>query len=548
MIRVQPETPPSSSGRIELAAARNEYEPFQVIITAGSRKLSGVTASVSDLEDGRGNKIEETLITLYRQEYVYIRNPSPYSGEPPGWWPDALVPFISPVDGKPVPAMQFVRDEAAGRALPKLVGARFTGSPFDVWPGKNQPLWIELFIPKTAVAGVYTGRVTVAIPGEDELHLPVKLSVWNFTLPDGAPMATHFGGLEGIAGKHEVVSGSPEFITVYQRYANALAEHRIDPPIPDFLKPPLKSDGTIEWKKIHEALKRYLTTYHIRSFQIPTYPFVDPLKGNRKYTIRYLQSYYDYLKSQGWEKGAYYYPLGEPNSKEAYEQVRAYARLVHEANPRIRLLCTEQPYPQDITWGDLRGVDIWCPLFSFFHEESARSVQERGNEIWVYSALCQKSPPYHPQFSRVSALPTLFWQIDFPLMNYRLPLWLNWRYGAKGLLYWSTVHWSNPDRDVWTDPAFRNRYNGEGFLFYPGTDAGIQGPVPSLRLKALREGMEDYAYLALLAELGENAFLAQQVPKIGTSWWKWDDNPEHLYHTRSAIAKKIVEKQGAISH
>jgi hypothetical protein len=549
MIRVQPETQPNQKDTIEIAAARNEVEPFQVIVSALSRKLEGVTASISNLEDGKGNKIDHSQITLYREQYVYVRNPSPYSTEPPGWWPDALVPFANPIDGRPVPPMQFTREEVGGKVVHQLTGARFIGSPFDVWPGKNQPLWIDVSIPREAAPGSYTGQLTVTIPALGETHLPVNLTIWNFTLPDGSPVATHFGSLDGIAERHGVNRASNEFTDLQDRYAKAMAEHRIEPPIPESLRPPLKSDGSVDWKKTHEALKRYITSYNIRSIQIPTLRFPDPTRSNRRYVIRYLQSYYDYLRSQGWDKGAYYYPLDEPNSKEAYDQLRGYAQLVHEASPKIRLLCTEQPYPQDPAWGDLRdAVDIWCPLFAFFDEESAKAVRERGSDIWTYTALCQKAPPYHPQFAQVSGQPTLFWQIDFPALNYRIPLWIMWRYGIKGLLYWSTVYWGSPERDVWTDPGFRNRYNGDGFFFYPGTEAGIQGPVTSIRLKVLREGLEDYAYFTLLEKLGDQTFLSQEVPKIGSSWWKWDDNPEHVYEARAVLANRIMEKQGSRSH
>lgn len=549
MIRVQPDTQPNQKNVIEIAAARNEVEPFQVIVTALNHKLERVTASISNLEDGQGNKLDRSQITLYRQHYVYIRNPSPYSTEPPGWWPDALIPFVHPIDGKPISPMQFTREEVGGKVVRQLTGARFTGSPFDVWPGKNQPLWIDVSIPKEAVPGNYKGQFTVTIPALGETHLPVNLTVWNFTLPEGSPVATHFGSLDGIAEKHGVARASNEFTDLQNRYAKAMAEHRLEPPIPESLRPPLKSDGSVDWRKIHEAFNRYITSYNIKSIQIPNYRSADPTRSNRRYVIRYLQSYYDYLKAQGWEKGAYYYPLDEPNSKEAYDQVRFYAQLVHEANPTIRLLCTEQPYPQDPAWGDLRdSVDIWCPLFAFFEEESAKAARERGSEIWTYTALCQKAPPYHPQFAAVSGQPTLFWQIDFPVLNYRLPLWTMWRYGIKGLLYWSTVYWGSPERDVWTDPGFRNRYNGDGFFFYPGTEAGIQGPVTSIRLKVLREGLEDYAYFALLEKLGDKTFLSEEVSRIGSSWWKWDDNPEHLYEIRAAVAKRITERQGSQSH
>lgn len=543
MIRIQPETPPGLNKSIEIAAARNEVESFQVLIFS-PRKLEGVSASVSDLEDGHGNHIGKSRMKLFRQEYVYVRNPSPSSTEPPGWWPDALVPFVDPYDGKPVTAMRFSREEEAGRVTYQLSGARFPGNLFTVWPGRNQGLWVDVAIPADAVAGDYSGKFTVTLPESGAISLPMKLTVWNFTLPEGPPIATHFGALEAVTAKHALTAGSPQAIKIQERYAAALEEHRIAAPVPSVLQPPIKSDGSIDWKKTHEGLKRFMSAHRTGPYQIPSYPHPRFQGSQKKKLIRYLQSFYEYLKSQHWEEGVYYYPLDEPNSKEAYDRVKAYARLVHEAEPRIRFLCTEQPYPQDSSWGTLQGsVDIWCPLFSFFDETSASHAIQNGNDIWAYTALCQKSPPYHPQFAKVSGQPTLFWQIDFPLLNYRLPLWMNWHYHIRGLLYWSAVHWGNPERDVWTDPAFRNRYNGEGYLFYPGTDVGIQGPVTSVRLKALREGLEDYAYFALLGRLGENNEADREVSRIVTSWWKWDENPLHLYQARAAIAKRILEKQ-----
>jgi hypothetical protein len=542
MVRVRPVSPPKSSQLVEIAAARNEVEPFQVVVTAMTQKLEEVTASVSDLTDGRGHRIPRTAIALFREQYVYVRNPSPNSPEPPGWWPDPLVPFLNPVDGKPLLPMQLDVDENEGNIRRNLKGARFPGAPFDVWPGQNQPIWGEVSVPRDAYPGTYRGLFTVSVPKFGEARVEITLVVWDFVLPDGAPLATHFGGLNSIAVKLHAPPGSASFQRLFDRYATAMGDHRIDPPIPDSLRPPLKPDGSIDWKKTHDELKRYIETHHLYSIQIPQYPYADPLKSNRRFALRYLQSYYDYLKANGWERGAYYFPVDEPNTKEAYQRVRAYAQLAHEANPIIRVLCTEQTYPQDKSWGDLRGfVNIWCPLFGYYDEESANLLSRAGDEVWTYTALCQKAPSFHPDFPRVGGLPTLFWQIDFPTLNYRLPLWIIWHYRIKGLLYWSTVEWGNPERDVWTDPAFRNRYNGEGYLFYPGNEAGISGPVPSLRLKVLREGMEDYAYFTLLAKLGGQSYLDQVILKICSSWWKWDPEADHLYQVRAEIANQILE-------
>jgi hypothetical protein len=333
-----------------------------------------------------------------------------------------------------------------------------------------------------------------------------------------------------------------EFRTLYLRYAGELFSHRISPPIPAYLYPPVKADGALDWTKGIVELQEYLSRFQIRRFPVPSFPLPDPLTENRRAFARYLKSYQEFLQLQGWEKGAYYFPLEEPNSKRDYEAIRQFGQLVHENAPSIRLLVTEQPYPQDTSWGPLEGaVDIWCPLFAFFEEKSAKRAQDRGQEIWSYTSLCQTAPPYHPNLAKVVGQPTLWWQIDFDALNFRLPLWLNWKYGITGLLYWSSVYWEGPPRDVWTDPAFRNRYNGDGFLLYPGTEAGIQGPIPSMRLKILREGMEDYCYFVLLAQQGQKDFVEREISQVVSSWWDWEQNPDRLFEVREKLGARLDE-------
>jgi hypothetical protein len=545
LVKIQPDTPVNSKHSIAISAARNETEPFQMIISSLTHKLEDVTISVSDLEDGRGNKITSSKITLYREEYVYVRNPSPYSPFPPGWWPDALIPFVNPYDGKAIPAMQLVRDGNGQPTKYRLSGARFPGSPFTVWPLRNQPVWGEILVPKDAVAGSYTGKLTVKCWACSPQTLPLKLTVWDFELPAGPSLSTDFGSLEGISTACHYPQGSQEAMILQDRYATAMEEHRLAAPIPKAYLPPVRSDGSIAWKQTHSNLKRFMDTHDTGPFRIPNFPGPASHPKFKKRFSRYLQTYYEYLNTQGWSKGAFYYPVDEPNTREAYEQVRSYAQLIHDSEPRIRLLCTEQTYPQDNSWGELQGsVDIWCPLFAFFDKSSAEKALKRGNQLWTYTALCQKAPTYHPEFQKVGGVSTFFWQIDFPSLNFRLPFWVIWKDQIQGLLYWSMVHWSDPVRDVWTDPAFRNRYNGEGYFFYPGTEAGIRGPVTSLRLKVLREGIEDLAYLKLLDQLGEHEFVSAQVSNIASSWWKWNSDPQQLYQTRAALAQKIMEKQG----
>ncbi len=112
-------------------------------------------------------------------------------------------------------------------------------------------------------------------------------------------------------------------------------------------------------------------------------------------------------------------------------------------------------------------------------------------------------------------------------------------------MYWgSLTHWSEV-ADPWTEPGtFHPRglvYNGEGSLVYPARDVGYDGIAPSLRLKALRDSIQDYEYLAILDRLGRAAEAEKIVVPLADSWFHWDPDPEHYDAARAELARLIVE-------
>jgi hypothetical protein len=136
------------------------------------------------------------------------------------------------------------------------------------------------------------------------------------------------------------------------------------------------------------------------------------------------------------------------------------------------------------------------------------------------------------------------WLLDYDLINYRIPTWLNYRYGQTGLLYWTTAYWQVGD--PWTNASTVYHYNnGEGVLFYPGDKVGApNAAIPSLRLKALRDGVEDYDYLALLAQLGDPDFAAQLSASLASTWNNWSHDPSVLITAREQAAARILELGG----
>jgi hypothetical protein len=152
-----------------IAAARGEYESFQIVVTGVGQAVSGVDISFSDLTGPGGAQIASTNISPFREKYTYVNESSPDwggSNRPlgAGWYADALIPWFDPATGK------------------RLSGAQVTAAPFSVAVNQNQPTWVDVFVPRNAVAGQYTGTYSV-VSAQGSVTGSIQLTVWNFTLP-----------------------------------------------------------------------------------------------------------------------------------------------------------------------------------------------------------------------------------------------------------------------------------------------------------------------------------------------------------------------------
>lgn len=144
---------------------------------------------------------------------------------------------------------------------------------------------------------------------------------------------------------------------------------------------------------------------------------------------------------------------------------------------------------------------VFCTLEPDFATKSAQNEYkeiaefwfgEKG-KVWTYTAINPRDPEpsYH---------------INGALMTARMYRWMMYDYNLGGDLYWDIMLDRNYQagvqiQDYYTNPV---RYggaggsNGEGYLLYPGKPYDIRDkdgnrePVPSMRLKAIRDGNEDY--------------------------------------------------------
>jgi len=149
--------------------------------------------------------------------------------------------------------------------------------------------------------------------------------------------------------------------------------------------------------------EQFIDELHVTDFEIPRAPFARLPHSTQR------PDYKDIAPDQRDKAQRYY--------RQYYEQVLVLGQLVHEAAPQLRLLVVEQAYPQDPSWPDMDpAVDIWCPLWSFIDRDTIGRKLAQGDEVWSYTALVQRSPPYHPQYAQVKDKAPPYWHIDRPLL------------------------------------------------------------------------------------------------------------------------------------
>jgi len=489
MERIHPTSVPGASTDIAMAAARGEYEPFQIGVRAEGAPLTNVDVAVSDLVGPGGAVILAANLTLYREHFIEVGHHSPYWGGPVEplkgrWFPDALTPFVDPATGLP----------PSGGAIP--------AAPFDVEADHDQPVWVDVLVPRDAIAGGYVGTYTVT-SDQGSASGRVDLTVWDFTLPVGPSEDSSF--------LLQRIENSKQAEELLLRYGI----------MPDPVTPENQA-GFVDAYGLRSADLGFWSGAYYGNCSMDRPPSVG--------TIR---------RFVGWQDPRlrlYNYTADEVSGcPSLYGELRAWARNLHEAG--VDQLVTMVPVPELFHDGSGTGrtaVDIWVMLPEQLDRVGRASpsllvrARGKGNDIWSYVALVQGG--FQPS-----------WELDYPPADYRiLPGFLNQAENVTGVLYWAVDYWS---ADPWTGNEYRSgrwHYPGEGVLVYPGEPVGVQGVVPSMRLAWIREGIEDYEYVQILRDRGLGAEALSVIEPAAATWRQWTQDSAVIQAVRADLAAAIV--------
>jgi Glycoside hydrolase 123 N-terminal domain/Glycoside hydrolase 123, catalytic domain len=475
---------PGDNKDVKLFAARGEYESFQIVASGASSGLNGVNVTISDLQGPGGAVIPQSSFTLYREKYVHVDKSSPNwhgSNQPlgPGWYADALIPFTDPSTGKP------------------LSGAELTAVPFDLKANNNQPIWVDLLVPRTAKAGAYSGTYTVTSK-QGTATGPISLTVWNFALPESPALKSSF-----------------LFFQSGTRAAQAeLLRNKISP----------ASTNPAD----QAALKEYGLSV------ANTGPFSGADVGRCNMSPAPSVSRFKALAA-AQHPGLYLYDYSADeigHCTNLYPTIKQWAANMHQAG--IKNLISMSPTPalySDGTGSGRSAVDIWVVLPVMYNNNKAGidHVLQKGDEVWSYNTLVQDA--YSPK-----------WLIDFDPVNFRIqPGFLNQSLKLTGLLYWRVDRFqSDPWNNVNNTGTFSSgNYPGDGMLVYPGKQVGVNGVVASMRLKWLRDGVEDYDYVQILKDLGREDVAMKISRSVAPDWTNWTRDHAAVESARQQLGEAI---------
>jgi hypothetical protein len=219
--------------------------------------------------------------------------------------------------------------------------------------------------------------------------------------------------------------------------------------------------------------------------------------------------------------------------------ITAVAANVHAANRGVKTIMTaDEPHRDLRDEGHGRSaIDHWVLLDSM--EKWPTLPFTSGGDLWSYTS-CNEGHGNAPE-----------WMVDYPPINERIQAgFLNWTEGATGILYYRADGWTAGNAiGSWNNVNTTACGGGLGrpgdgiFLYPPGPIASSES-APGIRLKAIRDGIQDYEYAQMLKNLGQAPFVNSILLPIATSWSDWSHDPEALEGVRQQLGLQLNQLAG----
>lgn len=368
--------------------------------------------------------------------------------------------------------------------------------PVDISGRFNTGFWISFQAPLDAEAGEYAGAVRLRTL-QGDVEIPLSVNVRSFALPSPSALKTWAGAIGFDIGRQMKALGSEDYApaAIWDAFRRRCLDYGFSP-----------GHGMTVDKKQMVALKNYN-----RGFSV-----LPNIAEREAKTWATAES----LRQEGWEDKAYVYAPFDEHGDDAVAKVAEWCRDWREKNPHVKIL--------DVYYGPntkpLHGlVNVWCRQLQ--RNEWTRERMAAGDEFWLVNAR-------------------LLWGVEVDLFPGRQEYWKVWDHGYVGQLLWSVVSWGADPPDYRLIGANAIALN----LFpIPG------GLTTTIRWEVMRDGLEDYDYLALLKARAQSAEGSAEATLLKRARKIYEDEALHekamdwqtLEKLREEIAGLIEALSGA---
>lgn len=356
--------------------------------------------------------------------------------------------------------------------------------------GNWQSWWLDVNVPENQLPGVYSGEVTLSGDGIAPVKMPFRVKVRNFTLPPELPP---YPMMFGVSQESPLSFFTPmQWEQFRLKIYDELRKNRIQ--------------GDIIYSRADRIVPiediQYRVKHGAAFFNVINYGF---FPENR---LQYLDRWMPEYRKLGIADKAVMYGLDERFESEMDKMVNTLSKLKAKY-PEIPLLTTAYTYVSAETNPMNQYIDAWMPTTEKFEEylPLVRRLQKSGKKVWWYIAFA----PFQPYANFL---------IETPAPAHRMLMGLQfWKFQSDGFLYYAAVGWRHRDLKTGKTTS-ETRYlsgapivnykgakyytgvvNGDGALIYPAES----GMVSSIRVKAIRDGLDDYLYLKLLSQALDNS-------------------------------------------
>ena len=496
-LKVRPADNPTTAPSAKIKAAKNELEAFQIVLRATGSDVANVSAKLaSSLTGPKGAKIPDANVTLYAERYYNVGTASNDEGAP-GLWPDPLVPDVD-----------------------TYVGEKRNAFPLTVPANETRVIWVEVLVPIDQAPGDYSGAIEIDAGGAKQ-SVPVSLHVGSFALPSTASLASAYG-MGWSAAPQTHCGGSFPFCATLDEanairalYIRSALEHRFTISDTDF-QPPFGGDQAPYEKYVLPLINGTGPT-RLPGAKLTTVV----LDGGGSELAQWIA----YAKSKGFFDRLFYYPVDEPNQNASqWTTFKNDADALHAVDPMAQICLTTSMQNAQM-FSAASKIDIFVPVLDemFGRPGSGYDGDQRSkydawlaanpnHKLWMYQSCdqhgcgaCGTPSPgveYTGWPQRV---------IDSSAVQDRAFGWVAWQEKVVGELYFETTYQLATAWNSNGQCAFSG--SGDGTIFYPGKPSIIGGtkdiPIESIRMKMIRDGMEDYEYLTMVAK--KDAHLATSV-------------------------------------